>query len=419
MSRRSRPRRPTGPSESATPALVAAAARTGNFISSPTDINIDALDNVWFGNAADRRQSLLDLGCRRTLLLRQLRRWRFRNRRYDRWISSAPTFQPQRLVRRSLHDVSVQPRHQGNSCLSGWRDSSGHHGGWRRQCVLHRRRRRDRFRSTSCLVVQAAAAAVAPVQISSTVGANPAASDGRQLPRLRRRQHRVTSGSPPAPPSSRRSHPGYRRCRNLNGFITHSVYHLRQLVGLSVDPQSNVFVSAIDNGAITNSLQAAGTTWATAGGPWPFTAATGRNHQSNGDRCRRSRRTPGSPTAAAHSLSEISFFGPNPLSPSTGFQKASTFLNANNALAVDQAGNVWVAGTGNNFVTEIVGGGVPLYHPTRSASPWAASRQSPKSTHHPTTEGPGSNLPGPSYFQLILHQSNRRKSLRRPTAPPG
>ena len=69
------------------------------------------------------------------------------------------------------------------------------------------------------------------------------------------------------------------------------------------------------------------------------------------------------PNSFSPSISEISFFGPNPLSPSTGFQKDPTFLNASKALAIDQAGNVWVAGTGNNFITEIVGGAVPIYQP--------------------------------------------------------
>jgi hypothetical protein len=69
------------------------------------------------------------------------------------------------------------------------------------------------------------------------------------------------------------------------------------------------------------------------------------------------------PNSGSPSLSEISFFGPNALSPTTGFQKASSYLNASNALAVDQAGNIWIGGTGNNFITEIVGGAVPLYQP--------------------------------------------------------
>ena len=51
------------------------------------------------------------------------------------------------------------------------------------------------------------------------------------------------------------------------------------------------------------------------------------------------------------------------LSPSTGYQKDSTFLTSGRASVVDQAGNVWVAGDGANFITEIVGGGVPIFQP--------------------------------------------------------
>jgi DNA-binding beta-propeller fold protein YncE len=51
------------------------------------------------------------------------------------------------------------------------------------------------------------------------------------------------------------------------------------------------------------------------------------------------------------------------LSPSTGFQKDASFLTSGRALAVDQAGNVWVAGDGTNFITEIVGAGVPIFQP--------------------------------------------------------
>jgi hypothetical protein len=68
------------------------------------------------------------------------------------------------------------------------------------------------------------------------------------------------------------------------------------------------------------------------------------------------------PNANSASLSEISAAGVA-LSPSTGFPKDSTYLNNNTVTAVDQAGNVWVVGTGNNFVTEIVGEAVPLFAP--------------------------------------------------------
>ncbi len=62
------------------------------------------------------------------------------------------------------------------------------------------------------------------------------------------------------------------------------------------------------------------------------------------------------------SVSQVSVFG-GAISPSTGFQKTSSFLNSSSASVVDQAGNVWVIGTGNNFITEIVGEGVPIYQP--------------------------------------------------------
>ncbi len=62
------------------------------------------------------------------------------------------------------------------------------------------------------------------------------------------------------------------------------------------------------------------------------------------------------------SISQISQYG-GALSPSTGFQKSTSYFNNSTGTAVDQAGNVWVIGTGNNFVTEVVGEGVPIYAP--------------------------------------------------------
>jgi hypothetical protein len=50
-----------------------------------------------------------------------------------------------------------------------------------------------------------------------------------------------------------------------------------------------------------------------------------------------------------------------------GFQQSSSF-SGGRTIIVDQSGNVWIAGDGtlanpSNFVTEIVGGGVPVYQP--------------------------------------------------------
>jgi hypothetical protein len=66
-------------------------------------------------------------------------------------------------------------------------------------------------------------------------------------------------------------------------------------------------------------------------------------------------------------ISEISVAG-NPISPDTAsgaFQKSASYLNASSSIIVDQSGNVWVAGGAgsNNFITEIVGAGAPIYQP--------------------------------------------------------
>jgi hypothetical protein len=77
------------------------------------------------------------------------------------------------------------------------------------------------------------------------------------------------------------------------------------------------------------------------------------------------------PNAAAtlFGITELSIGG-LPLSPDTAtgaFQKPATVLNGttNSSILVDQSGNVWIAGgaASSNFITEIVGAGVPIYQP--------------------------------------------------------
>jgi hypothetical protein len=148
----------------------------------------------------------------------------------------------------------------------------------------------------------------------------------------------------------------------LNGFLT-TTYSapLGNSYGITLDRNSDVFISTSDTNVIAQ-LAHSGSTWSPAGGSWPYTAATAGINGPTGIAVD-GRANTWIPNSLSPSLSEISFFGPNPLSTATGFQKSSSYLNASNALAVDQAGNVWVAGTGNNFVTEIVGGAVPIYQP--------------------------------------------------------
>ena len=147
----------------------------------------------------------------------------------------------------------------------------------------------------------------------------------------------------------------------MNGFLT-TTYSapIGNSYGIAVDRNSDVFISTSTN--VIAQLARSGSTWSPAGGSWPYTATTAGINGPTGIAVDGSKNT-WIPNNGSLSLSEISFFGPLPLSPSTGFQKSSSYLNASNSLAVDQAGNVWVAGTGNNFITEIVGGAVPIYQP--------------------------------------------------------
>jgi hypothetical protein len=70
------------------------------------------------------------------------------------------------------------------------------------------------------------------------------------------------------------------------------------------------------------------------------------------------------------SVSEIDIHGSS-LTPngtgSGGLQLPSSF-SGGRSIIIDQSGNLWIAGDGtvanpSNFVTEIVGGGVPVYQP--------------------------------------------------------
>jgi hypothetical protein len=143
---------------------------------------------------------------------------------------------------------------------------------------------------------------------------------------------------------------------SLNGFLTNPLATSGNSWGIATS-RTGIFTSAVDTGAITQ-LVKSGSTYATAGG-FPFIGAgvsVPKGIAVDG------RFNTWIANNAANSVSEISIFG-GAITPSTGYQKDTTYLNASSAIAVDQAGNVWIAGTGNNFVTEIVGAGVPIYAP--------------------------------------------------------
>jgi hypothetical protein len=163
--------------------------------------------------------------------------------------------------------------------------------------------------------------------------------------------------------------------------------NLWQVVGSTVTPYTvgssaqsvvvtsinDVFVSSINPGNtityFTNDAKPA-TGYAIQNG-WPLAAATGGLSQPasiviDGARNVWSANNAAN-TGGLFSVSEVSNAGV-PLSPDTaagGFQKSASYLNASSSLIVDQTGNVWVVGSAasNNFVTEIIGAGVPICQP--------------------------------------------------------
>jgi hypothetical protein len=147
--------------------------------------------------------------------------------------------------------------------------------------------------------------------------------------------------------------------------------------GLTIGPSNNLYVSDFVSGAITGLLAGTGSTYTTSVGGFPYTTTAtagilaptsisvdGRQNiwlanNTNGTD------TSSNPAGSISAVSRDGSANTNvpSLSPASGFQRSTSYLNASRALAVDQAGNVWVAGDGNNFITEFVGAGVPLFQP--------------------------------------------------------
>jgi len=329
---------------------------TGNFIASPTDINIDAFDNVWFGNAqtGGNLSSIsaagapyfcvnFDSGASATGGAIDAAIPNGTNFNPNVWFAGPATMYRYNPISKATLAFPV-----GVTPLAITADGAGN--------VYFTAAAGARG---SLYMLPAGAStpiAVAPVQISSTLGANPVrlmADNQTSAPRTTPGNIWVSSGSTFISQVSPSTGAG-----NLNGWITTPFTTSGNSYGLSINSAGNIFTSGDDN-SITM-LQFNGTSWAIGGG-FPYTGTAGINAPTGISVDGRSNTW--ILNSGNASLSEISFFGPNSLSPSTGFQKDPTFLNASKAVAVDQAGNVWVAGTGNNFITEIVGGAVPLYQP--------------------------------------------------------
>lgn len=326
---------------------------TGSFISSPNDVNIDALDNVWFGNAqtggnlsgisasgAPLYCVNFDAGTSASggTVDSAANVWSAGGTTMYRY---NPTTRATLAFPVGVAPLAITADGAGNVYFSAVSGSTG-----------------------SVYQIPGAAsasAAVTPLQISNTVGASPMrlmADASSTTPTTTPGNIWVSSGSTFISQLQYTTSTG---AGIMNGFLTISHTTSGNSYGISVSHPNSVFVSSMDNGKIDQFVEGSGT-WAPAGGSWPFTASTAGISTPLGI-ATDGRVNTWIPNNGASSVSEISFFGPNPISPSTGYQKASSYLNASTVLAVDQAGNVWIAGTGNNFVTEIVGGGVPIYTP--------------------------------------------------------
>ncbi len=147
---------------------------------------------------------------------------------------------------------------------------------------------------------------------------------------------------------------------SLNGFLTNSVTTSGNSYGITTNHAANVYVSAIDTGAITQ-LTFNGANYVPVNG-WPVsTSSTATSIAVDG---RGNVWVPNLTNGSGvGSLVEVSTDA-TLLSPSgTGIQKTSSYLNSGRALAIDQAGNVWIVGDGDSFITELVGSSVPIFTP--------------------------------------------------------
>jgi hypothetical protein len=201
-----------------------------------------------------------------------------------------------------------------------------------------------------------AVAAVAPVQISNQVGPNPI----RMMPSFKGTATLgdiwLSTGSTSVAQVTAGTGPG-----SMGGFVTNLIPAVSESSYGLVVARNSVFVADGINGDI-NWLVFNGTDWVSASG-WPFTNSASAGISGPTGITIDGRANTWIPDSGSPSLSEISLFGPIALSPSTGYVKSTSDLNASLATAVDQAGNVWVAGSGNHFITEFVGAGVPIYQP--------------------------------------------------------
>ena len=338
----------------------------GHFFSSPTDVAIDAFDNVWVANSETGGNLVelaaggapatcvnLDPGAAQSIAL---------DSNQDVWVGAGSTmyrYSPGGManggglaagtlaVPASGTPLAVTADGLGNVYFTGVAGTTG-----------------------SLYQLPGAASAtdpstVNPLQISNTVGASPL----RIFPDYKGCTQATPSSPCIANPVDIWASSGTNSITqvtpgtgpgSLNGFLSNPVTTSGNSYGISTNHGTNVYVSAIDTGAVTQ-LTFNGANYVTANG-WPVStsaAATAISVDGRGNVW-----VPNDNNGVGvGSVVEVSTDA-TLLSPSgTGIQKASSYLNSGRALAIDQAGNVWIVGDGNSFITEIVGSSVPVFAP--------------------------------------------------------
>ena len=330
---------------------------TGNFINSPSGIAIDLNNNVWFANSQSTLGNLSEIsaaGVPTTCLLPGTGAAggvtidSLGVNKYNVWVGTTNglvRYNPGTGASLTFATASTTPVALGADGVGDLYFTSVNG-------------------STGSLyqLLGAATAAVASqsvaTQISSTVGPNPITI----MPDLKvnavLNNVWVTSGSSFVSKVTAGSGAG-----SVGGFITTPFTTGTNASGLSISTGGNVYISDATTSAVTQLQLSSGVYTTPAGFPFPGTTAGVNGATAMVTDPQFNVWVPNfNNGTSTGSVSEFSR-GPVAISPSTGFQKAPSYLNSSNSVVIDQAGNLWIAGSGNAFLTEIVGASVPVFQP--------------------------------------------------------
>jgi streptogramin lyase len=325
----------------------------GGFLSSPYDLNVDGQGNLWIANSEAANGNLTEISANgKPVTCAFLNGGSNGGGTIDSqgnvWLATAAA---NNIYRYKPTDGSVLTYSTATAPLAVTADGQGN--------VYF-----STSSDTSLYQIPGGATATSPttpIQISSVVGSNPirlmpdksgaiwASSGSTFISRV----VAATAGSP----------------NFLNGYSTSTFNTLGNSYGLSITYGNNIFTSTTGGTGSLSYFTGAGTAYSLASG-WPAPAGTaGLNSPTavavDGAQNVWALNSVADPTSGFFAVSGISV-GANSLTGTTGLQAGS--LTPGRALAIDQSGNIWVAGDGSpsTIVTEIVGGAVPTYQPYSS-----------------------------------------------------